>query len=229
MSKTSFLRATFVAAFLALAAAAPASAQPEAAPRVSIRVYDSTSATEQERSSAIVLARNILGETGVDAVWFDCTGDSDRPGCGRINADRELIIRIAPTAAPGTVVSRGSIESRAVRSAAGLILGFAVVEPSTGAGALATIFLDRVQAIAQRTSVAPSSLLGRAIAHEVGHLLLGTNAHARSGLMREIWTDAELVLDRREDWLFAPPERLALEPYAASSPGGEGSAAGRER
>jgi hypothetical protein len=76
--------------------------------------------------------------------------------------------------------------------------------------------MDRVQAIAQRTSIPSGSLLGRAIAHEVGHLLLGTNAHAPRGLMREIWTDAELALERREDWLFAPSERAALEPYTRS-------------
>lgn len=214
MSKTSTLRTLIAASILALAAAAPVGAQVTATPRVSIRVYDSATTGEEQRASAILTASAIVGETGVHAAWFDCTGDSQSPGCGRVNADRELIVRIAPTAAPGTIVSRGSIESRSVRSAAGLILGFAVVEPSTGAGALATIFLDRVSAIAHRTAVPSAALLGRAIAHEVGHLLLGTNAHARSGLMREVWTDAELMLDRPEDWLFAEPERAALEPYS---------------
>ena len=214
MSNKSFLR-TAAALFLALAVAAPSLAQSDAAPRVAIRVYDSATAGDAHRAAAIDTARAIVAETGVRATWLDCTGDSVRPRCRDARAERELIIRIAPTFVPGTVVPRGSIQSRADGNASGLILGFAVVEPSTGAGALATVFMDRVHTIASRTSVPSDSLLGRAIAHEVGHLLLGTNAHARSGLMREIWTDAELLQDRREDWLFAPSERAALEPYSA--------------
>jgi hypothetical protein len=220
MSKTSFLRATVVATLLALAASVPCRAQAADTPsRVSIRIYDTASSADEQRASAIQTAAAILAEAGVSAAWFDCTGDAERPVCIQPRAERELVIRIAPTFVPTTMGTHGSIESRIDRNAAGLVLGFAVVEPSTGAGALATVFLERVLAIAQRTAVPPSALLGRAIAHEVGHLLLGTNAHSRTGLMREVWTDAELLLDRREDWLFARSERADLEPYASSSPG----------
>jgi hypothetical protein len=214
MSKNSFLQTAVVLAVLSVPA--PCLAQGDnGSSRVAVRVYDGAAFDDASRAAAIRIAAATVAETGVAATWLDCTGDSVRPRCRHTRADRELIIRISPTFVAGTVVSRGSIQSRTDGNAAGLVLGFAVVEPSTGAGALATVFMDRILAIAQRTAVPSGALLGRAIAHEVGHLLLGTNAHARSGLMREIWTDAELMLDRAEDWRFSGPERAALEPYTA--------------
>ena len=72
--------------------------------------------------------------------------------------------------------------------------------------------MDRIEAIAHRIDVPrPSSVLGSAIAHEVGHLLLGTPTHGVSGLMREVWTEEELALGREEDWLFTPSERHILQ------------------
>ena len=51
-------------------------------------------------------------------------------------------------------------------------------------GVLATIFVDSVELIASLSEIDATLLLGRAIAHELGHLLLGTNAHSVRGLMR---------------------------------------------
>lgn len=212
MSKNSFLRTVVVLAVLAMPALCLAHG-PDASARIAVSVYDGAALDDASRAAAIRTASAIIADTGVVATWLDCTGDSVTPRCRVPRAGRELIIRISPTFVPGTVVSRGSIQSRSDGNAAGFVLGFAVVEPLTGAGALATVFMDRILAIAQRTAVPSGSLLGRAIAHEVGHLLLGTNAHARSGLMREIWTDAELMLDRPEDWRFADAERDALAAY----------------
>ena len=61
-----------------------------------------------------------------------------------------------------------------------------------------------------------ASLLGRVIAHEVGHLLHGKEGHGRSGIMREVWTGAELSLNRRGDWLFGLPEQRQLRDVLAS-------------
>jgi len=42
------------------------------------------------------------------------------------------------------------------------------------AGVLMTIDVVPVRAVAQQASTATSTLLGRAVAHEIGHLLLGS-------------------------------------------------------
>ncbi len=47
---------------------------------------------------------------------------------------------------------------------------------------MATVFFHRVEAVTKGGPVAPA--LGNAIAHELGHLLLGRNAHSPTGIMR---------------------------------------------
>jgi hypothetical protein len=44
----------------------------------------------------------------------------------------------------------------------------------------------------KRSRVNLGSLLGDVAAHEIGHLLLGTNSHAANGIMRERWESEEL-------------------------------------
>src|SRR4029434_6614158 len=90
-------------------------------------------------------------------------------------------------------------------------LGFAIVDPITRTGAMATVFHDQVHAVARRTGVDLSELLGRTLAHEIGHLVLRAPGHSTTGLMRAVWTDAELTMNRRDDWLFAQSDRDRLQ------------------
>lgn len=51
---------------------------------------------------------------------------------------------------------------------------------------------------------------GRAIAHELGHILLGTAKHSALGLMRAKWTEHELRRGLPIDWMFSRDERQAM-------------------
>lgn len=177
---------------------------------VVVRVYDGTHAERALRTGAIQQASDILAATGLAVAWHDCTGDAIRRQCDNLPNARTLIVRIAPRFVSGAAFARGRIEARGTADSSGAVLGFAVVEQSSGGGVMATVFLDRVFAVARRAGIDASVLLGRAISHEVGHLLLASNAHAESGLMREVWTDAELALDRPRDWLFTAAEERRL-------------------
>jgi hypothetical protein len=53
-------------------------------------------------------------------------------------------------------------------------------------------------------------LLGRVIAHELGHLLRRTSAHARHGLMRPNWTPDEVRRNRAADWAFTAGDVAAM-------------------
>jgi hypothetical protein len=64
--------------------------------------------------------------------------------------------------------------------------------------------------LARELEIDHNKLLGRAIAHEIGHLLLATNTHAPSGLMRELWSHDELQRARREDWVLQPLDAAAI-------------------
>lgn len=54
-------------------------------------------------------------------------------------------------------------------------------------GTVAYVFLDAVREFADTHRVPLSYVLGGAIAHEIGHLLLPPNAHRPDGIMRGSW------------------------------------------
>jgi len=52
---------------------------------------------------------------------------------------------------------------------------------------MATVYLRRIEAIAQGSLATKGQLLGHAAAHEIGHLLLGTLEHSPGGIMKADW------------------------------------------
>ena len=122
-------------------------------------------------------------------MWRECSA-----GCDDAPGPRGMIVRVvgAPeSAAPG-------------------MLGCSVVDVQQGAGTLATLYADRIESLANRTRVDPGTLLGRAVAHEIGHLLLGTSSHSRAGLMRAGWSDREIQRDVTADWTWSPGDVIAV-------------------
>ena len=151
---------------------------------ITVRVYDSTGAGAAERRAALAIAASIVSVASVELIWRTCNEPAssaaaspqrNRP-CGKPLADGELALRI--------------VRSRATddRSREPLPLGEALIDVRAGSGVLATIFIDRVDSMAAQTGDSRDSLLGRAIAHELGHLLMATSAHSAHGLMRPVWT-----------------------------------------
>ena len=109
------------------------------------------------------------------------------------------------------IVSAGAVDGRLGVDT----LGFALVDVDAGAGLLATVYADRVRVVAQSAGVDEAELLGRAMAHEVGHLLLGTNGHAAHGLMRASWSSVDLR-GHRVQWFFNGKEGEAMRSGIAS-------------
>ena len=85
-------------------------------------------------------------------------------------------------------------------------LGFVLVDVNERRGSLATVYSDRGAALSRRAGVDAAELLGRAIAHEIGHLLLGTDRHGSRGLMRASWSGADLRRNLATDWLLLNKE-----------------------
>ena len=150
-----------------------------------VRVYDTTGLSQPARTHALAAARAALATASVDVVWVDC---AESAACRVRPTPRELIVRL--------------VNGRPPAGAQPLPLGDALVGAGGHQGVLATAYVDRVRRVAAALGTDESVLLGRAIAHELGHLLAGSSRHARAGLMRAKWTLAEILLDRREDWTF---------------------------
>jgi hypothetical protein len=160
--------------------------------------------TQPEWEGAVPGARRtvsaILGRSGVDVDWLECALPADviaTPGaCAQPLGGNELVVRILPA---------GTVAHRDLHA-----LGFAFVDVEAGRGLLATVYADRVGLLAQNAGVDPAELLGRAIAHELGHLLLGTNQHASRGLMRASWSGRDLRRRLATEWQFGVKEGDAI-------------------
>ena len=62
----------------------------------------------------------------------------------------------------------------------------------TTSGPIAQVFFRQVEDFARIYHVDLSTMLGHVIAHEVGHLLLPTDSHSHTGLMRGVWDDMQV-------------------------------------
>ena len=85
-------------------------------------------------------------------------------------------------------------------------MGFSLVGNPDAAPYLATVFVDRVESVARGAGIDERRVLGLAIAHEIGHVLLNSNTHASSGLMRADWSRNELRRNDSTAWRFLETE-----------------------
>jgi hypothetical protein len=166
-----------------------------------VRIYDNTGIASTERSRAVTRADSILDRADVDVEWVDCPGRNSGKAsslCESPPSRGELVIRMvnAPVA-----------DSYGAKRQA---LGYSLIDTTSGRGTMATVFVDRVTRLARDARMERSTVLGRAIAHEIGHLILASNAHSETGLMREIWTVQQLMSPRPQDWLFLPSQSEQL-------------------
>jgi hypothetical protein len=71
---------------------------------------------------------------------------------------------------------------------------------------IVNVFWDRVQNEAVRYNVPISDILAQVIAHEIGHLLLGSNSHSSSGIMMGKWRLEDLRSISRGGIGFTPQQ-----------------------
>ena len=159
--------------------------------RIVIRTYDASSAAG-DLAHALDAARAILEDAGIAMTWVMCDVGLvrlDQNPCLAPLAANELAIRFVRL--PAHVTEQDLVT-----------LGDSLVDTQLRAGSLATIYVNRVSALAARCRIDLPTLLGRAVAHEIGHLLLGTSAHASSGLMRAVWSPTALRRGAVDEWMF---------------------------
>jgi hypothetical protein len=89
-------------------------------------------------------------------------------------------------------------------------MGSSLIDHDSQSGALTTVDPRLVLQIARDAGAEFATLLGRAIAHEIGHLLLGHPRHSRSGLMRANWTQDEIRGIRPAGWQFSAAEAAQM-------------------
>jgi hypothetical protein len=149
-------------------------------PRINVRVHNYAQVSTEILTQAEAEAAEILGKAGIEIAWSNCDPTQkdlgDAAECNQFLGPTNLAVRILPYfgAVPGTDKKT---------------MGFAL-------GNLASVSVRRVSEEAAEFGVKPYEVLGPAIAHELGHMLLGQKGHSPSGIMRAHW--------HREDYERAP-------------------------
>jgi hypothetical protein len=155
-----------------------------------VRLYDSVGVPPADLARARISVGAILASAGIEPIWRPC---HVLPCIGPVKP-HEVVLRLVKS---GPASAKES-------------LGFSVIDISHRSGSVATIYLDRVDALAMESAADPGELLGRAIAHEIGHLLIGSTNHPRVGLMRAVWASGELRRRLPSDWVFSDREAAEL-------------------
>jgi hypothetical protein len=174
-------------------------AAPRPDARVAIRTYNYAAVATDQFTAAKTEAERIFKRAGIAIDWIECRvpGSVFGAACTEpLLAGRDLMLRLTeriPT-------DRSRI----------VALGESMLDRDQRDGVLMTIDLFPVRAVASRTSAAMVTLLGRAIAHEMGHLLLRSADHPRIGLMRALWTTDELRGLKPAHWEFSSREAALM-------------------
>lgn len=171
----------------------PAESAPPARVEVVARVYNTARVDASIAEGALATATRLMTAGAIDVAWRNC----DLPDACATVPVREFVIRL--------------VRSRARwADGAALVLGEASIDVNARIGVLATIYVERVERMAALSEADTASLLGRAIAHELGHLLLATNGHSSTGLMRAYWSSRDIRGNQIADWVLSREDVAAI-------------------
>jgi hypothetical protein len=149
--------------------------------QITIRIRDYAQTDPSVRGQAEKVAADILQKAGVATRWMECPAALPSTGaCASPMSTLVLVVNLLPR----------SMSDRYRR--AGGVLGFAVEASDSQFAYVASIFYDDVKDRAEERQLDFGDLLGAVTAHELGHLLLGTNSHSGSGLMSAFWSGSKL-------------------------------------
>ena len=162
---------------------------------VTARVYDTFAVAGQELSTAERTAEAVFRDAGVTVRWRRCPRpprpllpSADR--CDDVVQPTEVLLRLGTAPAPVNP----------------LVLGYSLVDRQTRTGTLSTVYVDHIHQLAARLRINRGTLLGVTIAHEMGHVLLGSAVHGTEGLMRAHWPDAAFRGRLTREWRFSSAE-----------------------
>jgi hypothetical protein len=206
---------------LTIAFPAVAETHPDERPQLVVSVYNDAGVSAPVLLQAEQEAAKIFDRAGLDVVWQNCStspnhvgpdalvraGERSSPGSEQQSSPALNPARRRPAervAAPAHIWSGldnldcATIEwptHVAVRVMHGRstseVFGVAFLS-ADGAGCYSDVFFDQAMELHASWNVALADVLGNVMAHELGHLLLGSNSHSGVGIMRAHWQGEEL-------------------------------------
>ena len=158
-------------------------------PTITVQIRNYAQAPPPILAGAEHEAARILGEAGVLVVWLECPVRSSyaiRQGpCEKATEASDLKLRVL------TAPIQGGDEY--------IVFGF-TINPT-----LSSVYYDEYALRRARNDNSEFEIpiiLGAVMAHELGHLLLGSNSHSGSGIMQPRWDQQQAQQIRRRALLF---------------------------
>ena len=163
---------------------------------IAVRIYDYTAVPDAVRERAKEDVAQIYQRAGLDITWID--GDGTDPPAGFLI---RIMIRRKPVATPGE---------------SGSVMGTSLGD-THDAGGSAFLFRDRITRVAHEGRQDVAGVLGYAMAHEMGHLLLPYPAHSANGIMRAEWDGDDLRHIADGSMRFTPEQGALMRAKADAS------------
>jgi hypothetical protein len=146
---------------------------------INVRVYNYAQVERRILIKAEKEATRILGQAGIATAWLECPLDAaefeERVACQQPLGPADIVLRFIPSSMmKGLPFDHSKVS-------------FAFLAKEGPRGSLVGVFYQRVFALARGDEFALALGLGRAAAHEIGHVLLRSEGHSRWGIMRANW------------------------------------------
>ena len=191
-----FLLYIFVGASACAQVGAPSS-------QVIVSVHNDAHAPVGTLASAETTASRIFREAGLNVAWMNCIGVGNHgpaSPCTKAAYPTYLHIRIVARA----------------RNLPGATFGIAYLSVD-GIGCYSSVFLEPIAHLHAISGQGVAPVLGHVMAHEIAHLLLGTNSHAADGIMRAQWQREELLSASKGELLFTPGQSQVMRQRLSSA------------
>ncbi len=166
--------------------------------RLSIHVYNLSPASPRTLDQATKEAARILAGAGVEIVWQPGPADAAEANITDQHAGSQshepdhrhyLVLKILrgfpDCCLPG-------------------VLGYSL--PDARFGSHAIIFYNRVERASASGDIDLATMLGHAMAHEIGHVLLGSTEHSVDGIMKARWGSADYQKAAKGCMRFTPSQ-----------------------
>jgi hypothetical protein len=167
---------------------------PRSEPKITVLVYNSDAVPERTLARAQRVATGILSQAGVSLVWRKARVEDAVP------APAEIPLHLLQ-ARPAQLHHDAE--------------GFAVLRRADAAGDnYAGISLPAVLDTAASLDAELPVVMGAALAHEIGHVLLGSGAHSRGGVMSARMTIQEILAAGRGELRFSSQQASLIRAEA---------------
>lgn len=172
--RSQLLRVWIVASLVAL----PNVAAGRQTEQIVVSVFNRARANPATVRAAEKMAAKIYDQVGVSIAWRNCRtqAEPELERCEAATDHRQLVLNIEHQ--PRTLVADA--------------FGVAFLGDD-GWGMFCDVFYDRVLELHRGGRARDATILGMVMAHELGHLLLGSNSHSDTGIMRPKWQSEDFL------------------------------------